>query len=209
MKQTKNLELKLPESTDFYDVEHQNENMRQLDEVIGMLQSAKEEAGTQLQELEEAVGTKADAGHTHDGRYYTETEINTLLSGKAASSHTHTKSQITDFPTSMTPSAHTHTKSQITDFPTSMPPSAHTHDNRYYTKTEVDDLKKSVSDGKTAVANAVTAKGVTTAANATFATIAANIGKISTGVDTSDATATDGEVLSGKTFYAKEQKKRY
>ncbi|MDE7299065.1 MAG: hypothetical protein K2N94_09605, partial [Lachnospiraceae bacterium] len=69
--------------------------------------------------------------------------------------------------------------------------------------SEVDDLKKSVSDGKTAVAGAVTAKGVTTAASATFATIAANIGKISTGVDTSDATATDGEVLSGKTFYAK------
>ncbi len=66
---------------------------------------------------------------------------------------------------------------------------------------EVDELKKFVSDGKTSVAAAVTAKGVITAANATFATIAANIAKIS-----SDATATDGEVLSGKTFYAKGQK---
>lgn len=34
--------------------------------------------------------------------------INTALSGKANSSHTHTKSQITDFPTSMTPTSHTH-----------------------------------------------------------------------------------------------------
>lgn len=28
-------------------------------------------------------------GHTHDDRYYTETETNSLLAGKAASSHTH------------------------------------------------------------------------------------------------------------------------
>lgn len=39
--------------------------------------------------------------HTHDDRYYTESEINTKLNAKANSSHTHTKSQITDFPTSM------------------------------------------------------------------------------------------------------------
>lgn len=39
--------------------------------------------------------------HTHDDRYYTETEMDTKLSGKANSSHTHSKSQITDFPTSL------------------------------------------------------------------------------------------------------------
>lgn len=42
-----------------------------------------------------------DFAHTHDDRYYTASEINSKLSGKANSSHTHTKSQITDFPTSM------------------------------------------------------------------------------------------------------------
>ena len=53
-------------------------------------------------------GKFAPLSHTHDDRYYTESEIdtkistlNTAISGKAASSHTHTKSQITDFPTSM------------------------------------------------------------------------------------------------------------
>lgn len=51
----------------------------------------------------------------------------------------------------------------------------------YATKTEVDTLKKSVSDGKTSVANAITAKGVQTATDATFATMAENIGKIQTG----------------------------
>ena len=42
-----------------------------------------------------------DFDHTHDDRYYTESEIDTKLSGKADKSHTHTKSEITDFPTSL------------------------------------------------------------------------------------------------------------
>ena len=46
-------------------------------------------------------GSYAVSGHTHDDRYYTETEINTKLNGKANSSHTHTKSQIIDFPASL------------------------------------------------------------------------------------------------------------
>ena len=74
--------------------------------------------------LQTAINGKAASSHTHDDRYYTESEIDTKLSGKANSSHTHTKSQITDF-------AHTHTKSQITDF-------AHNHDDRYYTESEID-----------------------------------------------------------------------
>lgn len=42
-----------------------------------------------------------DFAHTHDDRYYTETEVDSKLNGKANSRHSHTKSQITDFPTSM------------------------------------------------------------------------------------------------------------
>jgi hypothetical protein len=74
--------------------------------------------------------------HNHDDRYYTETEVDTKLGGKANATHNHTKSEITDFPTSMTPTAHNHTKSDITDFPTSMPPTAHNHDGDYYKKSE-------------------------------------------------------------------------
>lgn len=35
------------------------------------------------------IKTIATAGHTHDDRYYTESEMNTKLNGKANSSHTH------------------------------------------------------------------------------------------------------------------------
>lgn len=44
--------------------------------------------------LKDLVDGKAAASHTHDDRYYTETEIDTKLSGKANSSHTHTKDQV-------------------------------------------------------------------------------------------------------------------
>lgn len=40
--------------------------------------------------VDEAVNTKANASHSHDDRYYTETEINTKLSSKSDTSHTHT-----------------------------------------------------------------------------------------------------------------------
>lgn len=51
--------------------------------------------------------------------------------------------------------------------------------NTYATKDEVDEIKKSVSSGKAQVASAITAKGVTTAATATFAVMAENISMIS------------------------------
>ena len=48
-------------------------------------------------------------------------------------------------------------------------------------ETQVSELFQSVSNGKTLVANAITGKGVSTATDATFATMATNIGKISGG----------------------------
>lgn len=49
------------------------------------------------------------------------------------------------------------------------------------TNRQIEELKKSVSDGKTIVADAITAKGVETATDADFATMAANVLSISTG----------------------------
>ena len=51
--------------------------------------------------LKDTLDGKASSNHTHDDRYYTESEIDNKLSGKANISHTHTTSQITDFPTEL------------------------------------------------------------------------------------------------------------
>lgn len=53
------------------------------------------------QQLDLSLNKKSDINHTHDDRYYTESEINTLLKGKSDTSHKHTVSQISDFPKSL------------------------------------------------------------------------------------------------------------
>ena len=64
----------------------------------------------------------------------------------------------------------------------------------------VDELFQSVSDGKSKVAAAITDKGVSTAANATFDTMASNIRSIPV-LDTSDATASATDIKLGKSAY--------
>lgn len=70
--------------------------------------------------LKTSVAGKADTGHTHDDRYYTESEVDKKLAGKSNVEHTHTKSEITDF--------------------------AHTHDDRYFTETEITNKLAEKSD---------------------------------------------------------------
>lgn len=68
-------------------------------------------------------------------------------------------------------------------------------------KEAIDGLKSSVSDGKSLIASAITDKGVDTAQDAAFSQMAENIGQISTGADTSDATANAWDILTPKTAY--------
>lgn len=58
------------------------------------------------------------------------------------------------------------------------------------------DLKKSVSDGKSAVASAITDMGVSTSSDAAFSTMSSNIRNIS-----KDASASPSDICSGKTAY--------
>lgn len=66
---------------------------------------------------------------------------------------------------------------------------------------EIENLKKSVSDGKTTVANAITANGVNTATDATFATIATNINTVATNKYNAGITYADGRVNTNSANY--------
>jgi hypothetical protein len=74
----------------------------------------------------------------------------------------------------------------------------------------MDELKKSVSDGKSSLASAITVEGVATSSDASYAVLADNVGRLSAArynagygvgvLDTKKGTATAGMVLKGSTF---------
>lgn len=79
------------------------------------LLSASDKA--QLDGLSGALEAKADKGHTHDDRYYTESEIDSKLAGKSDTSHIHdgryyTQSQMNGMLSEKASSIHTHSQYQ-------------------------------------------------------------------------------------------------
>jgi len=66
-----------------------------------------------------ATSAFAAASHNHDDRYFTETEVTTLLSGKSDTGHTHddryyTEAEVTSFLSGKANTSHTHAASDIT-----------------------------------------------------------------------------------------------
>lgn len=83
----------------------------------------------------EQLGSKADAEHSHDDLYYTESEVDTLLSSKSDSTHNHDSAYDTKGSAdSALASAKEYTDTKVTGFASA----SHTHDDRYYTESEID-----------------------------------------------------------------------
>ena len=62
----------------------------------GKANSSHNHSISNITNLQSALDNKSATGHTHDDRYYTETEMNTKLNGKANSSHTHSIGNVTN-----------------------------------------------------------------------------------------------------------------
>ena len=99
-------------------------------------------------------------GHTHDDRYYTETEINNLLKGISGDVAAITWNTLVGKPDTFPPSSHNHTIATITGLKTILDTKSsvghnhddtysklgHNHDERYYTETEMDSKIKDIND---------------------------------------------------------------
>lgn len=55
----------------------------------GKANSSHNHSISNITNLQSTLNSKSDTGHTHDDRYYTETEMDSKLNGKANTSHTH------------------------------------------------------------------------------------------------------------------------
>lgn len=100
------------------------------------------------------TATVADDSHTHNGTYYTETEVGSTTSGSSGASKVGV-SAISGL-----------TGSNVQDC--------------------LQNLFQYANDGKTAVANAITAKGVSASSADTFPTLATKVGQIKTGYVSGD-----------------------
>lgn len=96
----------------------------------GKANSSHSHSISNITNLQSALDSKSETGHTHDDRYYTETEMNTKLNGKANSSHTHSISNITNLQSALDEKAHL----------------VHNHDNLYYTEAEIDEKLNGKAD---------------------------------------------------------------
>lgn len=85
---------------------------------------------TDWDDITNKPSTFPPSSHTHDDRYYTESETDALLADKADTA------DLGDLAGKDTVDWDT----DIDDIPSTFPPSAHTHDDRYYTESETDAL---------------------------------------------------------------------
>jgi len=80
--------------------------------MIAALKQAISLSDARVTKLNDDLASKAAGTHTHDDRYFTESEINSKLSGYSTTSHTH------DYSGSFAAKSHGHAYTEITGRPT-------------------------------------------------------------------------------------------
>lgn len=120
-----------------------------------------------LDEMEEAIDSKADSDHTHNGFATSEqlSDLEEVVSGKADSGHTHSNYATTAQLAGKSDSGHNHddryfTETEINNTVSTLntaiagkADSGHTHDGRYYTEDEIDDTVSGLNSAIAAKAN--------------------------------------------------------
>lgn len=101
--------------------------------VLKGLIDAKSDFSGSYNDLTDVPTSFPPASHYHDDRYYTESEVDTALNGKADTSHTHTITDVADLQTTLdgkASSTHTHSVSDVTNLQTALDgkaSSSHSH----------------------------------------------------------------------------------
>ena len=118
--------------------------------------------------LQAAINGKAPSSHTHDDRYYTESEMNTKLATKADTDHG------THVPTPQTANnakflRNDNSWQTVTPANIGAAPSSHNHNDSYYTKTEInteiDDINETITTKEAALNAAINGKAATVHGN--------------------------------------------
>ena len=111
--------------------------------------------------LQAAINGKAPSSHTHDDRYYTESEMNTKLAAKADTNHG------THVPTPQTANnakflRNDNSWQTVTPANIGAAPSSHNHNDSYYTKTEInteiDNINETINTKEAALQTAINGK---------------------------------------------------
>ena len=127
----------------FISTSNLNKLSKALNDRIKLLVGEEKERAMEAEAgLQAAINGKAPASHTHDDRYFTETEVTNKLAGKSDVGHVHDDLYYTE----------TEIDGKISTLNNAIngkAPASHNHDDRYFTETEIngkiEDINESIS----------------------------------------------------------------
>lgn len=140
-------------------------------------------------QVQTAMATKADTDHTHDNRYYTESEINTKLAAKSDATHTHDLSNASVNYAATAGVASEVAWGNVTGKPNTYNPATHKHD-----LGDVNDLQTALN-GKVPTSRKVNGKALTSDITLSASDVSADAAGSANTALTNAKKYTDAEIL--------------